>query len=283
MTTPAPESSNAPIVPVEVISNAPASSGFLIAKPDFSTAINFRERARLAASQATVYMVLCGAELVRLKKELGETRGGDQKSADRIKSRNVATFEDLAKEAGFSSDTARRYIQLYEAGRKRVTDEIRPLLELPLTALDEAQKELVTNAVSKITDGKTQLELFQDWGIAKKSGPKGKGGARTPGDGEHLSEEARRELAMQSAREHFMAANESLGAVQTDFTLLPDDELQAQLHKLNTQVRALQTWLNTPKSKRGPETLATIQALLIGAGASSEPLMDEGEVIDARA
>lgn len=123
--------------------------------------------------------VLLGHELNRVKKELGERRGGNR-SKQSTQPANFAPWEQMVvKETGLSYDTCNRCMKLAEAGKKFI-----PLLgaedviSTPFLQLPEARQKEVTKAIQKVVDLQTMTQLMLDFGVAKpkKSNMPPKGG-----------------------------------------------------------------------------------------------------------
>ena len=116
--------------------------------------------------------VLLGAELQRLKKELGFTHGGKRKKASR-QSGDLKTWpEHLAKEMpGLPDRTADRFVNLADGCRARLKKlghtKALALFDQSSSELDAAQRELLTTLTSKICFGETQSTILEELKIVK--------------------------------------------------------------------------------------------------------------------
>lgn len=136
--------------------------------------------------------VMLGFELVNLKKNLGYIQGGKrkkQKAHDAL----FASFEEHVKaEIGISKDTARRFINMSEAVKRRLKSCYKnlPLLEKPITEYTDDELKILDKAVELATDGETQKSLLIEWKIAKKpQGSACEGGDTTSDDDDEEDEE----------------------------------------------------------------------------------------------
>lgn len=108
--------------------------------------------------------ILLGAELNRLKKELGVQRGGD-----RAKPQNAALppWKDIVEaQTGLSIDTCDRLMKLAEAGKKHIPVlTAADVVEKPFAALPEARQVEVKKAIAKVADAGTMHQLMLDFGV----------------------------------------------------------------------------------------------------------------------
>lgn len=154
------------------MSNALSKTKSAIAVPaellkDFEVARKYRDAAKSGMLQAAGFMVLLGFELLRLKKNLGETRGRKKTRSDR-----VFNWGELVEAAlGFTDDTAAKYMLMAQAAKARMKvlqDLEARLLTTPLHALPPADRKRVEDAVKKITDGNTARGFMEECGIARR-------------------------------------------------------------------------------------------------------------------
>jgi hypothetical protein len=142
----------------------------IVTEPDwqekFSTARQYHSMVGISLAQGAAFMILCGAELHRLKRELGETRGRRGNTA------NVCSFSQLAQQnTGISERTVFNYLALYQGAKKRLPLlNVQELLNTPIGKLPELKRQQLLEAVKKITDGQTAQQLMWDWGITKTGG-----------------------------------------------------------------------------------------------------------------
>ena len=147
----------------------------------FSQARRLLAAAKTSMAVSAACMILAGVELLRLHKLHGVKRGGDRRSADQTRNDSGLKWPELVKrELGIGDDTARNYMAMAEAARKRVPElNSEWLLGTPLLDMPEMQREELLAKVQKVTDGQTARQLMWDWGIAKKPhGSGATGGAR---------------------------------------------------------------------------------------------------------
>jgi len=192
---------------------------------------HYHSMARLGMAQSCASMIMCGLELEQLKKSVGH--GGWQSlfsnAGQRLKGTGAAANATPLLHFEFTDNTARRYIAIAEASRKRI-DEIRglPLDTTPLAMLTDEQKDLLEECVAKKTDGQTYASLAKEWGLARK--PKLKGGHHPGQNSKPAGAEAERIIANDRA-EALITALRSFQQGQTmafaDAPLLT--ELEAEL------------------------------------------------------
>jgi hypothetical protein len=135
------------------------------------------------------------------------------------------------------------------------------ILSKPLSALSSEQTLLLTEAVDKVADGKSQMEFMWELGIAKRpQGVAAKGGAtggasapRSLGgpDGQRLI-----------AREDWATIVSKLEVARENFTLIEDAELERVLSLLDAYASQIRFWTRCPKSARTPEMVRGIAEAL---------------------
>jgi len=95
--------------------------------------------------------------------------------------------EMVLKETGISHDTARNWMKMADGIKSRwkklpIRDRLHSLMAVPPSQWQDDDAKLITDALHKATDGRTQLEFMWELGLAKK--PQGAGArGRKPGEG----------------------------------------------------------------------------------------------------
>lgn len=113
---------------------------------------------------------------------------------DSVGSKNAAqpsqpmSWPDLVKrEAGVSDDTARNWMKMADGVKRQwkklpIRDRLNTLMSVPPSQWQDTDAKLISDAVHKATDGRTQLEFMWELGVAKK--PQGSGArGRNKGEG----------------------------------------------------------------------------------------------------
>lgn len=212
----------------------------------FATARKLHEQAKYFGTASVASMVMCGAELERIKAQLGETRG---QFAEKKFQAETFTFEDLClQHAGVSKATAYRYRLLAGAAAKKVKG-----LEAIITAapgeVKEADRERVFKAVAKATDGYSAADVFDDWGLIPK--PKPKLNAKQQAQADELAAEPDDEKRMAKAGaqakrdkaeedwDELVANLTAYGLKNRSFLLLPDEKLDALRHTLRDLLKLM--------------------------------------------
>lgn len=217
---------------------------------------------------SSVMAVMAGFEIGALKKLGGWVQGGRRgKTQDDLGFAHCKTWEEFcSKELRISDETARIYLQLADQARPKLRHLgsldalINDLLATPVSQLPLAQYDLLTNAVNKITDGKTQLELFRDWGLAKKAPVPATGGA-LGGAGAPRHQPTEEEIR-EAARRSWTDIMASVLREKDSFTALDDAHQEAlQLH-LEALLNGLKWWKALRPSQRGPATRRELLDLL---------------------
>jgi hypothetical protein len=211
--------------------------------------------ARLSMSQSVAFMILCGAEIHRLWRELGFSHGGKRARAT-LQGANVGplTIEVMAERyAGISRRSAFRYRAMAEAARKRIPQlDSELLLNTPLGQLPELRQRALLDAVHKVTDGETAQQLMWDWGIAKPpQGAAATGGWMGVPKRKLTPEEesaALRALSLRDAK----ALADSAAQFGSKYMLLENDHAANLADLLATIATAIRSWLATPAHQRDP-------------------------------
>lgn len=208
--------------------------------------------------------VMAGFELAAVKRAAGFVQGG-LRGQNRSNS-GFATWADfLRAEIGITDKTATNWMMMADAARPRLKKLkgfgalLRDIVSKPVSELTAGENAMLTDAVHKLVDGRTQLEFMLDLGIAKapqgsaaKGGNLGQGAASTPSD-----EDMRKVV-----RESWTHIAERLSLEKESFTLLDDPQVEALIDYTDRLNRAMRGWLRTPKAERGPEAVNKAKELL---------------------
>lgn len=204
--------------------------------------------------------VMTGFELLALQKANNVVSGKHLLSHDGKGSDDWETI--LEKEAGLSRSTAYRYMDMAKLAAPRLKKL--PALKnfdpfsTSLATLGEPQREALTSAVKKLTDGKSQADFFEEL-------YKGKGGSENPNpDGGKnrktlsLSEEVvlRKEMALGQ----WQSIWRGLAAYTDKFLVLTDHEVEAQIATLEQALTARKAWLKQPLNHRQPKLVTELFA-----------------------
>lgn len=204
--------------------------------------------------------VMAGFEMSELKKLGGWVQGGrrGQNRSDCGFAQHETWEAFCRSELGVGERTAAAYIAMADAAKPRLRKVegfaglLEEILSQPVTALSEEKKNLLTEAVKKITDGRTQMELFEEWGISKKRPVPGTGGALGgAGAPRHQPTE---EDVREAARRSWTDIMAMVTREKDSFTALDDAHQEAlQLH-LEALLGGLKWWKALRPSQRGPAT-----------------------------
>ncbi len=262
---------NTPVTPIEVLPAekavaAPISARLrkqLDAAPvrvqgTWEAARRWLEHAKYLQEAVLYCQVMLGFELIALREAVGETRGRPPSSGNKS---TPWTFSDQAEsETGLSRASVFKFISMAEAASTR-------LKKLPalknwdptssIAALPPAQKEALSTAVRKMTDGLTQADFLVELGLAKApQGSGATGGARERKAGsEPLPAEEQAEIERTFGRDDFSAAMRRLVTSGARFCLLPDAEVTEQIGWLEHQIKARRMWLAKPQGQRNAEEI----------------------------
>lgn len=215
---------------------------------------------------AVACQVMAGFELLELKKALGFTQG--RKNAEK-KNRNdcgFSTWEEYVRsECGLSDRTAFNWMRMAEFAKPRlkklsgIGSLIRDILTKPVAELSPTESQLLSDAVHKLTDGRTQLDFMVELGLAKApQGSAANGGNLGHGQPSTPTDEDMRRIV----RESWTHIAERLSLEKESFTLLDDAQVDALIDYTDRLTKAMRTWLSTPKAKRGPEAVSKARELL---------------------
>jgi hypothetical protein len=231
-------------------------------------ALRYLDAAAKFGRASSAMAVMAGFEIGALKKVGGWTQGG-RRGKTRIDAvfAQHERFEDFCtSELHISVDTAQRYVALAEAAKPRLRKlggfgaMIQELLVTPVSKLLPAQQEILSTAVHKLTDGRTQMELFQEWGVSKLGPKPGTGGA-LGGAGAPRREPTEAEIKDLSVRQWREVMGLATSA-EDSFVHLPEEyQLSLQLH-LESILEALKWWRSLRPSQRGPATRQEVKTRL---------------------
>ena len=220
--------------------------------------------------------VMAGFALRALYKQHGVGRGRRVKANhsatpnqipnDSVFDHNGQSWPEIVKaEAGVSDDTARNWMSMSDGIKSRwkklpVRDRLRSLMEVSPSQWSDDDTKLITDAVHKSTDGRTQLELMWDLGIAKK--PSGNPHAKGTGQpSKNLTAEEQATLLREMALEDSGRLGHAITASNKNFFLLTevnDLEVTAQVAVLEHALKLRHAWIDLPKSKRDPQALESL-------------------------
>jgi hypothetical protein len=195
--------------------------------------------------------VMTGLELLSLYKANGIQRGGDRANPQAA---GLLTWEEICKkEAGISDDTARRYMDMAKAAAPRLKKL--PALKnfdpftMPMAKLPELQREALTHAVKKLTDGKSQTDFFAELYKQPSGNPNPKDGG--PKTKPTTAQQA--EAAFNIAMENSGVMGKAVTASNKDFFLTARDndlEVDAQIAVLEFALKLRTKYRNTPRARR---------------------------------
>lgn len=178
------------------------------------------------------------------------------------------TWETFLKgTAGISADTAGRWMAMAEAALPRLRkldgwgDMIQSLLDRPISNLAPDEVAMLSKAVAKITDGRTQLDFLAELGIVKRPGNPALGGntgGRPAAIGVIDDDAIRR-----AATEDWATVDRGIRGGGMGFTVLTDAEIEAQIDLLTIAVRVRREWIAAPASARNPQTIKTLGQALV--------------------
>lgn len=168
---------------LEVVSNVPA-----VQVPDalaqrWDAARRYVDAASLFQKASLAAQVMAGFELTALHKAYGIKHGGDRRGSS-FHDERLIWKEALSKHLGVSETTAWRWMEMAKAAKPRLGKgdlQLGEILAKNPSALTPAEQELLTKAVKKITDGRTQLEFMLELGVAKTPQGAGAKGGNTRG------------------------------------------------------------------------------------------------------
>ena len=163
-----------------------------------------------------------------------------------VSSHDGKSWPEIVKaESGISDETARNWMKMAEGVKARwkklpIRDRLNALMTVPPSQWAESDAKLISDAVHKATDGRTQLEFMWELGIAKNPGG---GRGRKPGDGgrpkdmgmcdgdedDHAIDEFRGDLRLLSHPDE-----ESLDRMSTGALLKHQEEVTAYAAKIST-------------------------------------------------
>lgn len=236
----------------------------------------YAQAAEKLARGSLAMQVMAGFELSELRKSSPYVQGGGRKqSGHRGRIEENAPFSAYSTWESFLEGhlslpvrTASRWIAMADAARPRLRKLdgfqalVQDLLLRPISSLTEEETAVLTKAVAKITDGRSQLDFMAELGLVKQPGNPNLGGA-TQGGGRKGGLAAEDKIREQ-AQEDWHTAERALVGGGNSFTLLKDSEIEAQLEVLMRAARVRREWLATPAAKRTPGLVDQIQKTMVG-------------------
>lgn len=214
--------------------------------------------------------VMTGFELLALHKANGISQGKRTDLSTNLPHDAGSWSEIVKKEAGISDDTARRYMDMAKAAAPR-------LKKLPalknfdpftnnIAQLPEPQREALSSAVKKLTDGKSQADFFNELYKQPSGNPNPKdGGDRTP---KTTAQQA--EAAYNIAMENSGWMGKAVTASNKDFFLTAkesDLEVDAQIDVIEFALKIRKKYRNTPRANREAVVTEILETI-----AQSDPL-----------
>ena len=237
------------------------------------------------ARASLAMQVMAGFELLEIKAQSPYTRGGRrtpksnphgagltknaQDSALLAQTAPSNPFEGwptwetfLHQALGISADTAGRWMAMAENARHRLKKLdgwgalVRDLMERPIADLNPEEVDVLSRAVAKITDGRTQLDFLAELGIVKRPGNPALGGntGGRPAASGVIDDEAIKRAAI----EDWATVDRGIRGGGMGFTVLTDAEIEVQIELLTRAVRVRREWIAAPVSARNPHTIQTL-------------------------
>ena len=200
--------------------------------------------------------VMAGFALTELHKTNRPKRGPKVGGQDQ-----TSWGEIVEDEAGISRITAWKWMEMAKACRPRLkkldgTDRLKALLELHPSQWSQDDTHLLSEAVHKITDGKTQLEFMWELGVAKKpQGSGATGGAREHPPRPQMTPELEHAQMVQFAKTDWEHLRVGLMAYMEKFAFLSDHEINIQIAVLERCASLRLKWISTPPDARDPRAL----------------------------
>jgi hypothetical protein len=164
----------------------------------------------------------------------------------------------VKKYAGVSDETARSWMKMAEGIRSKwkklaPQERLQQLMSVAPSEWSEKDTKLVYDSLSKVCDGKTQIDFLRELGLAKKApgNPNAKGSA----DKKNLSLSEQTALRKKQAAEDWAAVDRLLLTHRDKFTLLPDGDIEAQIATLELHLKARKEWLKNSVGKRDAKAI----------------------------
>ncbi len=231
----------------------------------WESARRWLDHSKYLQEAALFCQVMLGLELIALRESTPKTAHRPRKGETPANVAGVSFTAIAEKETGLSERTIRTFIRMAESALPRLRKHIALRGFDPqsqsLAPLPGPQKDALSAAVKKLTDGMTQQDFLVELGLAKApQGSAVKGGARerkAP-----LPPEEQAEVEAGFARKDFQSAIISLRAIDIRFTLIPDAELEPLVLELESRLAIHRKWIETPESKRD---IAAFELLLASA------------------
>jgi hypothetical protein len=242
------------------------------------------------ARASLAMQVMAGFELLEIKAQSPYTRGGRRTPKsnphDAGLTKNAHESAVLAKTAPsnpfdgwptwetflnqalqISADTAGRWMAMAENARPRLKkldgwgSLVRDLMERPIADLNPDEVDVLSRAVAKITDGRTQLDFLQQLGIVKHPGNPKLGG--NTGGRPSASAVIGDDKIKAAAIDDWATIERGIVGGGMSFTVLTDAEVEAQIEWLSRAIRVRHQWLETASAKRTPATIQTLGKILV--------------------
>lgn len=231
----------------------------------WESARTWLDRAAYAEATALWCQMMLGFELAALQYEHGETRGrpsGGNKPKALVFSRPQPFYEMVTERLGISDETARNLIRMAKAAvpRLRKLPDLRDFdpCQHRIGLLPEPQLVSLNAAVFKLTDGLTQIEFMRELGLVKAAHGSGARGGYKPAVKDAPSVTELAEAEAKAARENFVMLSQIVGTKPERFTLLPDEEVKAELAVLEIAATARRKWLSQPMGHRDPSVVTEL-------------------------
>jgi hypothetical protein len=237
------------------------------------------------ARASLAMQVMAGFELTQIQSQSPYTRGGRRNPKsnphDAGLTKNAHNSAVLAQTApanpfeawptweaflkgvlGISADTAGRWMAMAENARHRLKKLdgwgalVRDLMERPIADLNPEEVDVLSRAVAKITDGRTQLDFLAELGIVKRPGNPALGGntGGRPAASGVIDDEAIKRAAI----EDWATVDRGIRGGGMGFTVLTDAQIEVQIELLTRAVRVRRDWIAAPVSARNPHTIQTL-------------------------
>lgn len=201
---------------------------------EFDTARKHVETIRELGRRASHTSILLGHELLRLKAELGERRGGNRKGKHQsTQNANFDRWDDLVEaQTGLSYDTCQRCMTLAQAAKKHLPLlTAKDVIEKPFSALPAARQTEVLKTLEKVADGQSMNQLmhaFGAWKDKKAPAPPKATKQSAKKRAENANDEVLQALLTSESAEEFLNQVQSITVGFPEFQgVLTDEDLAA--------------------------------------------------------
>lgn len=258
------------VVPEASVEVVPAASDETSITGTIEGAKRWVQAAQRFAQGKVACQIMAGFELLELRRTYGFVQGGLR--GRNPKKSGFATWQEFLRgEIGISDDTARAWCRMAEAVRPRlrklpgVGELFRELLKLPIAQLSVGQIQLLSDAVHRIADGRTQLEFELEMGLAKApQGSAAKGGNLGGGRPARGAADVSAEAQEQIARDDWTAVGQKLQIARASFVLLRDEEIDALIAAMTATLAGMRQWRQAPKALRDDALVREVTAVVEG-------------------